>query len=91
MLAWEVAALPRAWLAARSSAVAFMAFCFTLGFACRASWTSWHWYGFLPHNAASLVVVLGAGVAFNGARNRTWPSPRLPDRDYGVCSSAGDG
>lgn len=68
MLAWggcgAAAGLARRALERR---LAFVAFCFALGFAYGALMDLWHWYGFLPHNAASLVVVLGAGVAFNAA------------------------
>lgn len=68
MLAWggcgAAAGLARRALEGR---LAFVAFCFALGFAYGALMDVWHWYGFLPHNAASLVVVLGAGIAFNAA------------------------
>lgn len=68
MLAWGgcglVAGLARNALRGR---VAFTAFCVVLGFAYGTLMDLWHWYGFLPHTGAALVVVLGAGFAFNAA------------------------
>jgi energy-coupling factor transport system substrate-specific component len=68
MLAWGgcglAAGLARNGLRGR---VAFTAFCVLLGFAYGTLMDVWHWYGFLPHTRAALVVVLGAGLAFNAA------------------------
>jgi energy-coupling factor transport system substrate-specific component len=68
MLAWGgcglVAGLARAGLQGR---VAFTAFCVLLGFAYGTLMDLWHWYGFLPHTGGALLVVLGAGFAFNAA------------------------
>jgi energy-coupling factor transport system substrate-specific component len=68
MLAWGgcglAAGLARNGLRGR---VAFTAFCVLLGFAYGTLMDIWHWYGFLPHTRAALVVVLGTGVAFNAA------------------------
>jgi energy-coupling factor transport system substrate-specific component len=68
MLGWGgcglVAGLCRRLLEPR---FAFAAFCFTLGFAYGALMDLWLWYGFWPHTWAALLVVLGAGFAFNVA------------------------
>lgn len=68
MLAWGgcgvAAGLMRRALRSR---VAFAAFCVVLGYAFGTLMDLWHWYGFLPHTRGALVVVLGAGVAFNTA------------------------
>jgi energy-coupling factor transport system substrate-specific component len=68
MLAWGgcglVAGLARNVLQGR---LAFTGFCVVLGFAYGTLMDLWHWYGFLPHTGAALVVVLGAGFAFNAA------------------------
>ena len=68
MLAWGgcglLAGLARRGLEHR---FAFAAFCLALGFAYGGLLDLWHWYGFFPHTWAALVVVLGAGVAFNVA------------------------
>ena len=68
MLVWggcgAAAGLGRTVLVRR---VPFAAFCFVLGFAHGLLMDLWHWYGFWPHTTASLVAVLGAGVAFNAA------------------------
>lgn len=68
MLAWGgcglAAGLARRLLERR---IAFAAFCFVLGFAFGLVTDLWHWYAFWPHTWAALVVVLGAGVAFNVA------------------------
>jgi energy-coupling factor transport system substrate-specific component len=68
MLAWGgcglVAGLARNVLEGR---LAFTGFCVVLGFAYGTLMDLWHWYGFLPHTGAALVVVLGAGFAFNAA------------------------
>jgi energy-coupling factor transport system substrate-specific component len=45
----------------------FAAFCFALGLAYGTLMDFWVWYGFWPHTSSSLLVVLGAGVAFNVA------------------------
>jgi energy-coupling factor transport system substrate-specific component len=47
--------------------LAFVAFCFVLGFAYGAVMDAWYWYGFQPHTFAALWVALGAGIAFNAA------------------------
>lgn len=68
MLAWGgcgvAAGLGRKLLEDR---IAFAAFCFVLGFAYGTLMDFWVWYGFWPHTWAALLVVLGAGVAFNAA------------------------
>lgn len=68
MLAWGgcglAAGLARRLLERR---LVFAGFCLFLGFAFGTLMDVWHWYGYLPHNTASLTVVLGAGVAFNVA------------------------
>jgi energy-coupling factor transport system substrate-specific component len=68
MLAWGgcgvAAGLGRRLLEHR---LAFAAFCFTLGFAYGTLMDLWVWYGFWPHTWAALMVVLGAGFAFNTA------------------------
>ncbi len=47
--------------------VPFAVFSLALGFAFGTVMDLWLWYGFYPHTWASLVTVLGAGVAFNVA------------------------
>lgn len=47
--------------------LAFAAFCVVLGFAYGTLLDLWVWYGFWPHTWAALLVVLGAGFAFNVA------------------------
>jgi energy-coupling factor transport system substrate-specific component len=47
--------------------VVFAAFCFVLGFAYGTLMDFWVWYGFWPHTSSALLVVLGAGLAFNVA------------------------
>jgi energy-coupling factor transport system substrate-specific component len=47
--------------------LAFAAFCVGLGFAYGMLLDLWLWYGFWPHTWAALLVVLGAGFAFNVA------------------------
>lgn len=47
--------------------LAFAVFALVLGFAYGTLLDLWHWYGFFPHTWSALVVVLGAGVAFNTA------------------------
>jgi energy-coupling factor transport system substrate-specific component len=47
--------------------LAFASFCFVLGFAYGTLMDLWVWYGFWPHTWAALLVVLGAGLAFNAA------------------------
>jgi energy-coupling factor transport system substrate-specific component len=47
--------------------VAFTGFCFALGFAFGLLMNLWHWYGFYPHTAAALGVVLGTSFAFDAA------------------------
>jgi energy-coupling factor transport system substrate-specific component len=68
MLAWGgcgiAAGLSRALLERR---LPFAAFCFALGFAYGTLMDLWVWYGFWPHTWAALLVVLGAGFAFNAA------------------------
>ena len=68
MLAWGgcgvAAGLGRTLLERR---LAFASFCFVLGFAYGAVMDLWVWYGFWPHTWAALLVVLGAGFAFNAA------------------------
>ena len=68
MLAWGgcgfVAGLLRGWLTHR---VAFTCFCFALGFAFGLLMNLWHWYGFYPHTAAALLLVLGTSFAFDAA------------------------
>lgn len=68
MLAWGgcgvAAGLGRKLLEDR---IAFAAFCFVLGFVYGTLMDFWVWYGFWPHTWAALLVVLGAGVAFNAA------------------------
>ena len=68
MLAWGgcglVAGLARRLLERR---LAFASFCFVVGFAYGMLMDFWVWYGFWPHTWAALLVVLGAGVAFNAA------------------------
>ncbi len=67
MLAWGgcglAAGLARKLLRPR---VAFAGFCFLLGFAYGIPMDMYTWL-YLPHNAASLAAVMGAGVAFNVA------------------------
>lgn len=68
MLAWGgcglAAGLARRLLERR---VPFALFAFVLGYAFGTLMDLWHWYGYLPHTAGALAVVLGAGVAFNTA------------------------
>jgi energy-coupling factor transport system substrate-specific component len=68
MLAWGgcgvAAGLARRFLERR---LAFAAFCFALAFAYGTLMDLWVWYGFWPHTWAALLVVLGAGFAFNAA------------------------
>jgi energy-coupling factor transport system substrate-specific component len=68
MLAWGgcgvAAGLARRLLERR---LAFAGFCFVLGFAYGTLMDLWVWYGFWPHTWAALLVVLGAGFAFNAA------------------------
>jgi energy-coupling factor transport system substrate-specific component len=68
MLAWGgcgiAAGLSRTLLERR---LPFAAFCFALGFAYGTLMDLWVWYGFWPHTWAALLVVLGAGFAFNAA------------------------
>jgi energy-coupling factor transport system substrate-specific component len=68
MLAWGgcgvAAGLFRGLLERR---LPFAAFCFALGFAYGTLMDLWVWYGFWPHTWAALLVVLGAGFAFNAA------------------------
>jgi energy-coupling factor transport system substrate-specific component len=68
MLAWGgcgvAAGLSRRLIQGR---IAFAAFAFVLGFAYGAVMDLWLWYGFYPHTASALLVVLGAGIAFNTA------------------------
>jgi energy-coupling factor transport system substrate-specific component len=68
MLAWGgcglAAGLARRLLERR---LAFALFACALGFAHGALMDLWLWYGFYPHTWAALVVVLGAGIAFNAA------------------------
>ncbi|MEX2210396.1 MAG: ECF transporter S component [Gaiellaceae bacterium] len=68
MLAWGgcglAAGLLRRFLERR---LAFAAFTFVLGYAFGVLMDVWHWYGYLPHTTGALVVVLGAGLAFNTA------------------------
>jgi energy-coupling factor transport system substrate-specific component len=68
MLAWGgcglVAGLGRRLLERR---LAFACLCFALGYAFGLLMDVWHWYGYLPHTTAALVVVLGTGIAFNTA------------------------
>jgi energy-coupling factor transport system substrate-specific component len=68
MLAWGGCGL-LAGLAGRrlGGRLAFTGFCVVLGFAYGTLMDLWHWYGFLPHTGAALLVVLGAGFAFNVA------------------------
>jgi energy-coupling factor transport system substrate-specific component len=47
--------------------LAFASFCCVLGFAYGTLMDLWVWYGFWPHTWAALLVVLGAGLAFNAA------------------------
>jgi energy-coupling factor transport system substrate-specific component len=68
MLAWGgcgvAAGLARRFLERR---VAFATFCFALAFPYGMLMDLWVWYGFWPHTWAALLVVLGAGFAFNAA------------------------
>lgn len=68
MLAWGgcgvAAGLARRLLERR---FAFAVFCFALGFAYGTLMDFWVWYGFWPHTWAALLIVLGAGFAFNAA------------------------
>jgi energy-coupling factor transport system substrate-specific component len=68
MLAWGgcglAAGLGRRLLERR---LAFATFCFVLGFAYGTLMDFYVWYGFWPHTWAALLVVLGAGFAFNAA------------------------
>lgn len=68
MLAWGgcglVAGLGRRLLERR---VPFALFTFVLGYAFGTLMDLWHWYGYLPHTGAALLVVLGTGFAFNTA------------------------
>jgi energy-coupling factor transport system substrate-specific component len=68
MLAWGgcglLAGLARRGLERR---LAFAGFCVVLGYAYGTLMDVWHWYGYFPHTAGALTVVLGAGVAFNTA------------------------
>ena len=68
MLAWGgcglAAGLGRRLLERR---VSFALFAFVLGYAFGTLMDVWHWYGYLPHTAAALGVVLGTGLAFNTA------------------------
>jgi energy-coupling factor transport system substrate-specific component len=68
MLAWGgcgvAAGLARKLLERR---LAFAVFSFALGFAYGAVMDFWFWYGFWPHTWAALLVVFGAGFAFNAA------------------------
>ena len=68
MLAWGgcglAAGLGRRVLERR---LPFALFTFVLGYAFGTLMDVWHWYGYLPHTAAALGVVLGTGFAFNTA------------------------
>jgi energy-coupling factor transport system substrate-specific component len=68
MLAWGgcglAAGLARRLLERRFP---FAVFAFVLGFAYGTLMDLWVWYGFWPHTWAALLVVLGAGFAFNAA------------------------
>lgn len=46
---------------------AFAGFCLLLGFAFGTMMDLWLWYGYYPHTAAALSVVVGSGIAFNTA------------------------
>jgi len=66
MLAWGgcglAAGLARRLLERR---LAFALFAFGLGFAYGLAMDLWLWYGFYAHTWSALLVVLGAGIAFN--------------------------
>ena len=66
MLAWGgcglAAGLAQRWLRHR---LAFVAFCFALGFGFGFLMNLWHWYGFYPHTWSALV--LGTSFAFDVA------------------------
>jgi energy-coupling factor transport system substrate-specific component len=66
MLAWGGCGLA-AGLASRllRGRLAFALFAFGLGFAYGLLMDLWLWYGFYAHTWAALLVVLGAGLAFN--------------------------
>lgn len=69
MLAWGgcglLAGCARRFLARR---LAFVAFCFVLGYAYGTLTDLWHWYAFwTPHTWANFTFVLGRGFPFNTA------------------------
>ena len=69
MLAWGgcglLAGLGRRFLERR---LAFVAFCFLLGYAYGTLTDLWHWYAFwTPHTWANFTFVIGRGFAFNTA------------------------